>query len=358
MKRGARGSVPDPAPARHSAAWLDALVCPIRVARAPLAAALAPIAGLSLEPARGARTQLVVIEIWRVREGRVEAAGLDAHDWSQLAGSAAGLAAGGTAGGGVGAAFGGLVGAAGGGVLGLALGPAGVLFGALAGSVAGLSAGAALGAAGAAAYGAGLGGAVSRRVSETGSRLLGSYGEVLVTTRCRLATPEGPRPVAYVLGMYTDSRLSRWGEAALGFGFGKRAAQVKIDGAAVQIRASGTARLEVALRRAPAPAPLPARSPAAERLRAMAALPLAGRRGKRLVLSRLERHFDAREVRIWPAAAELEVGAGFVPGVAAGRHVLIPGRAARGAFAVTDLPVHLSYPQGAGRLPLRRAAER
>ncbi len=73
------------------------------------------------------------------------------------------------------------------------------------------------------------------------------------------------------------------------------------------------------------------------------------------MLSRLERHFDAREVRIWPAAAQVEVAAGFAPGVPAGRHTLAAG-AARGAFAVTDLPVHLSYPYHPG--PLRRAAER
>jgi hypothetical protein len=345
---------PAPSAARHSAAWIDALVCPIRVDRARLAASLPRIDGLSLAPPQGRATGThpVVIEIWRVRDGRVEAAGVDVHGWSQLLGGAAGLAAGGASGGAVGATFGGLVGAAGGGVMGLPFGPAGLLLGALAGSMAGLSTGAALGAAGAAAYGAGLGGSASRRISETGSRLLGTYGEVLVTTPCLMATAEGPLPVAFVLAMYTDSRVSRWGEAALGFGFGKRPARMQIDGPRMEVRtAAGATLLRVALRDVPQPRPLAPAAPAAARVRAAAALPLLGQRSGRAMLSGLARHFDDRAVRLWPASGRLEVAADFAPGLAAGRHALarLGARSARGSYAVTDLPVHLTYPR-----PLRR----
>ncbi len=361
MKPPAPRPAPRPAAsaARHSAAWIDALVCPIRVDRARLAACLPRVDGLSLAPprGRGARTHPVVIEIWRVRDGRVEAAGVDVHGWSQLLGGAAGLAAGGASGGALGATFGGLVeSAAGGGVMGLPFGPAGLLLGALAGSMAGLSTGAALGAAGAAAYGAGLGGSTSRRVSETGSRLLGTYGEVLVTTPCLMATAEGPLPVAFVLAMYTDSRVSRWGEAALGFGFGKRPARLQIDGPRMEVQtAAGATLLRVALRDVPQPRPLSPAAPAAARLRVTAAMPLLGQRSGRAMLSGLARHFDDRAVRLWPASGRLEVAADFAPGLAAGRHALgrLGARSARGSYAVTDLPVHLSYPQ-----PLRRRRER
>jgi hypothetical protein len=349
---------PGPSAARHSAAWIDALVCPIRVDRARLAASLPRIEGLSLAPLRGqrARSHPVVIEIWRVRDGRVEAAGVDVHGWSQLVGGAAGLAAGGASGGAVGATFGGLVGAAGGGVMGLPFGPAGLLLGALAGSMAGLSTGAALGAAGAAAYGAGLASSASRRVSETGSRLLGTYGEVLVTTPCLLATAGGALPVAFVLAMYTDSRVSRWGEAALGFGFGKRAARLQIDGARMEVQtAAGATLLRVSLRGGRQPQPLSASAPAAAKLRARAAMPLLGQRSGRAVLSGLERHFDDRAVRLWPASGRLEVAADFAPGMAASGHALerLGARSSRGTYAVTDLPVHLTYPR-----PLRRTPKR
>ena len=223
-------------------------------------------------------------------------------------------------------------------------------------SVAGLSTGAALGAAGAAAYAAGLGSAASRRVSETGSRLLGSYAEVLVTTPCLMTTAGAALPVAFVLAMYTDSPVSRWGEAALGFGFGKRPARLQIDGAGMEVQtAAGATLLRVALRGGDQPPPLSDRAPAAAGLRAAAAMPLVGQRSGRAVLSGLERHFDDRAVRLWPASGRLEVAADFAPGLAAGRHALerLDARHPRGAYAVTDLPVHLTYPR-----PLRRTPER
>lgn len=291
-----------------------------------------------------------------MRDGRVEAAGVDVHGWSQLVGGAAGLAAGGASGGAVGATFGGLVGAAGGGVMGLPFGPAGLLLGALAGSIAGLSTGAALGAAGAAAYGAGLGSSATRRVSETGSRLLGSYAEVLVTTPCLLTTAGQALPVAFVLAMYTDSRVSRWGEAALGFGFGKRPARLQIDGARMEVQtAAGATLLRVVLRGGQERQPLSAGAPATKGLRATAAMPLVGQRSGRAVLSGLERHFDNRAVRLWPASGRLEVADDFAPGLPAGRHALgrLGARSPHGSYAVTDLPVHLSYPR-----PLRRTPER
>ena len=358
MKPPSRIPSPGPSTMRHSAAWIDALVCPIRVDRARLAASLPRIDGLSLAPfrGRGGRSHPIVIEIWRVRDGRVEAAGVDVHGWSQLMGGTAGLAAGGAAGGAIGATFGGLVGAAGGGVMGLPFGPAGLLLGGLAGSMAGLSTGAALGAAGAAAYGAGLASAASRRISEGSSRLLGTYSEVLVTTPCLLATAGGRLRVAFVLAMYTDSRVSRWGEAALGFGFGKRPARLQVDGAQMEVQTNaGAPLLRVSLRGGRQPQPLPVDAPAAASLRATAAIPLLGQRSGRAVISSLERHLDDRAARVWPAAGRLEVAAEFAPGVAAGRHELLRlgARNLQGAFAATDLPVHLTYPR-----PLRRTPER
>lgn len=342
--------VPSTSAARHSGALIDALVCPIRVDRARLAASLPPVGGLSLGPAPGSvgRSHPVLIEVWRVRDGRVEAAGLDLHGWSNLAGGAAGLAVGGASGAAVGATFGGVAGAAGGGVMGLPFGPAGLLFGALAGGAAGLWTGAAFGAAGAATYGAGLLGAASRRLSETGSRLLGTYGEILVTTPCVLETAHGPLQVAFVLAMYTDSRISRWGEAALGFAFGKRPARMLLDSGHLEAQtATGARLLRISLQARRRRQPLLGTGPAAARVRAAAAMPLLGQRSGRVVLSRLERDLDDGAVRLWPALGSIEVGGGCVPGVAAGFHTLaaLAARSSRGAFVITDLPVHLTYPQ-------------
>jgi hypothetical protein len=341
---------PSASAARHSAAIIDALVCPIRVDRARLAACLPSVDGLSLAPARGraGRSHSVLIEVWRVRDGRVEAAGLDVHGWSNLAGGAAGLAVGGASGGAVGATFGGVAGAAGGGLMGLPFGPAGLLFGALAGAAAGLWTGAAFGAAGAAAYGAGLLGAASRRLSETGSRLLGTYGEILVTTPCVLETARGPLQVAFVLAMYTDSRISRWGEAALGFAFGKRPARMLVDGGHLEAQTTSGARLlRISLQARRRRQPFLRTGPAAARVRAAAAMPLLGQRSGRVVLSGLERDLDDGAVRLWPAPGSVEVGGGLVPGVPAGFHTLtaLSARSSRGAFVVTDLPVYLTYPQ-------------
>jgi hypothetical protein len=345
-----RSSSRGPSIARHSAAWIDALVCPIRVDRARLVASLPRIDGLSLLPplGRSGRYHSVVIEIWRVRGGRVEAAGVDAHGWSQLIGGAAGLAVGGTAGGAVGATFGGLAGAAGGAVMGLTLGPANLFLGALAGSIAGLSTGAALGAAGAAAYGTGLAGYASRRVSEAASRFLGTYSEVLVTTPCLIATAEGPLRVAFVLAMYTDSRVSGWGEGILGLGFGKRPARLQVDGARTEMQTAGRATLlRVSLRAGRQRPPLPADASAATSLRAMATIPLLGHQSGRAIISRLERHHNDRAARVWPVAGRLEISGEFAPGVATGRHTLkqLGGRNSHGAFVATDLPVHLTYPR-------------
>ncbi len=333
----------EPAPPRHSTAWIDAVVCPLRVPRDALAAVLPAGGDLALAPSRG-RLHPVTLEVWRVRDGKLEAAGADAHRWSELAGRAGGFAVGGAVGAALGGALGSLAGAFGGGLTGLPLGPGGIGLGSVAGGLAGWSAGAAYGAAGGAAYGAGVLGGAGRVISERGSRLLGSYGEVLVTTPCVLRTARGPREVAYVLRMYTDSPLSRWGEAAYGFGYGKRPAQLLFQGPAIEVR-DGDGRRLLAIRigaRGGAEAG-EARTAFRDPLQA----PLLGRRRARLVLSRLERRFDGPDVRRWPVSAEVDLGEGGVPGVAASRH-RVPAagpRAAGGAFVASNLRVHLSHPQ-------------
>ncbi len=346
------GQAGEPAPPRHSTAWIDAVVCPLRVPRDELAAVLPAGGDLTLAPGRPGRLHPVTVEVWRVRDGKLEAAGADAHRWSELAGRAAGFAAGGAVGAALGGALGSLTGAFGGGLAGLPGGPAGIGLGSMAGGLAGWSAGAAFGAASAAATGAGVLGGAGRLMSERGSRLLGTYGEVLITTPCVLQTARGPRPVAYVLRMYTDSPLSRWGEVLFGFGFGKKPAQLVFERASIDVRTRGGRPL-LAIRLGSRAA----RGGPAGQLAFQDDLtaPLLGCQRGRRVLSRLERRFDLPSVRCWPMTAQVHLGEGGVPGVGPGRH-RVPAagpRAGAGAFVATGLRVHLSHPQ-----PVRSTADR
>jgi hypothetical protein len=70
--------------------------------------------------------------------------------------------------------------------------------------------------------GAHLAAQAGRILSETNSRVIGTYNEIIVTVPCRRADPEGgARGFAFVLATYTDSLASILGEWIVGWGYRK-----------------------------------------------------------------------------------------------------------------------------------------
>ncbi len=325
-RRGAGGFVkrlvaPSASAARHSAAIIDALVCPIRVDRARLAACLPPVDGLSLGPARGrsGRSHPVLIEVWRVRDGRVEAAGLDVHGWSQAGRWGGWLGGGGASGGAVGATFGGVVGAAGGGVMGLPFGPAG-LFSARWPGRGGALDGCGIRRGGGRRVRRGAVRSASRRIERDRLSLAWSYAEMLVTTPWCSRPPRAKRCPSRSCWRCTPTAVSpagvklRWGSRSASARHGCRSTAADLE-----VQTSGRRNVAAGRRYAPpSRQPLPDRCGRGEGVRATAAMPLVGQRSGRAVLSGLERDFDDGAVRLWPASGRLEVADGFVPGVPAG----------------------------------------
>jgi hypothetical protein len=340
-------------PPTHSRAWLDALICPMWVDTEKLRAVLPKGHNLSptTQPGSVRGKHPIILEIWRVRDGHLEVGGIDSHGWSELSGATTGLGVGGGVGTLVGAGVGGLAGAAGGGLLGLWMGPFGWLLGATAGATAGAATGATLTGTAGALVGARWGAGAARRVSEAGSRMAGSYNEIMVTVPCKHVTPRGENEVAFVLAMYTDSALSRWGERILGFGYHKKPArvtQVAADTLEVSTRASEPLlKIKVHDLLQSADSKQPAARPSLPWL----ALPLLGLAPSgRAVISFLERSFSHDSVRLAAASVRVETTAAFLTGFGASGTRIAPLTTDNpwGAFVATGLPVKLTYPRAAG----------
>ncbi|HEY5091242.1 MAG TPA: hypothetical protein VIK30_14780 [Polyangia bacterium] len=91
---------------------------------------------------------------------------------------------------------------------------AGGAFGALAGLAPGVSKGARLGAAAA--------GRASHRLSDT----IGTYDEILIGVPDVVVRGDGDRRYFFVLGMYTNSAIARWGDRTFAFGYRKQPATI------------------------------------------------------------------------------------------------------------------------------------
>jgi hypothetical protein len=317
-----------------------------------LAALLPKVQALGLTPQPGVPRGLhpIIVEIWRVNDGRMEMAGLDAHDWSELVGATAGVGMGGGAGALIGGSLGALAGAAGGGMSGQARGPLAWWWGAAAGAAAGTASGASSAASVGAMFGARLVAGVARGLSQAGSRVAGSYNEVMVTVPCTRPRSTDPSACAFVLGMYTDSALSRWGERLLGFGYRKRAARViRQHSASIEVTTGRSdALLNVRVATAPRPSATTASHRLARHVLAALAQPLLGLAPSgRTAVSFLQRSFRDASVRLQPVAVQLEASGRFLPGLDA-MNVQIDALTPRrpwGAFLATGLPLVLTYPR-------------
>lgn len=342
-------------PPTYSTARLDSLVCPVLVEVQELQGCLPPSARLSLRllPNVPEGRHPVIVEIWRVQDGLIEIGGLTAHRMWELAGSAAGLGLGGTAGAALGAGMGGAAGALGGGALGMWLGPLGWLWGAAAGTATGVTVGSTMAATAGAMRGARWGTVAGRMTSETNSRTIGTYNEIIVTVPCRCAErPDIAGDVGYVLATYTDSSASMFGEWIVGWGYRKsQAFGSRTEDAALEVRVNSSDEPFVIVR--------PQRSHASSSVVAPSAVtqvvtllsrPLLGIHTERLMLSFLDRSFDSPGVRLTPRSLRLESTEAFLPGLRGFVADInaIADDAPWGAFSVTGLPVRLSYPRVVG----------
>ena len=344
----------DGRPPTYSTARIDSLVCPVLVDRRQLQSCLPNGRGLSLTRLRHVPQGYhpVIVEIWRVNDGLIEFGGLTAHGWWELAGSVAGFGVGGSAGVALGAGMGGAAGAASGGAAGKWLGPWGAWWGAGAGATWGAAVGAATTATLGAIGGAHLAAEAGRILSETNSRVIGTYNEIIVTVPCRLADPQcGARDFAFVLATYTDSLASILGEWFVGWGYRKSEVSGVRDGDG-HLEVSNV-RSGVLLRLAGGEQSPPLSSAAlrsiAPELVASLTQPLLGLLpSDQLQESFLDRSFETPSVQVTPVSVRLESSDGLLPGLrgVVSKIDAIGRRNPWGAFAVSGLPVRLSYPRG------------
>jgi hypothetical protein len=336
-------------PPTYSTARLDSLVCPVLVDAGELRSRLPPRLSLPRFPDVPDGCHPAIVEIWRVQDGLIEFGGQTAHEWWELTGGAAGLAFGGSAGAALGVGIGSAVGAANGGAMAMWLGPVGWWCGAIGGATAGAAYGAmTVGTAGA-LYGAQAAADAGYRASENSSRVIGTYNEIIVTVPCQLAHEDGVLDAAFVLGTYTDSMASALGEWLIGWGYGKslvlggRATHEVLE---VNAPSSGES-FKAVTRLVPPTVPLSAlRVTAPQTLRTLS-LPLLGvMPANRLMISFLDRSFEARAVRVTPASVRLESSDAILSGLSTVSPdiVALGNGEPWGAFTINALPVRLSYP--------------
>jgi hypothetical protein len=295
-------------------AVVDATVVALAAEAGPLRA-LCEQKGLRLAPIEGVPPDQhpLVIELWRVRDGRPEAGGRDQHQWSeQAAAAAAALTA---------APLGALVGAG----LGAWMGPVGWWLGSGAGWMSG------------AAVGGRLGGAAGRQLSEAAARTLGTYDEIAVTAP-GVFLADGRGPFQLVLGMYASSAIALWTAQTFGYGFGKRLVEVGAQAfGAWAVREEGRTVLEARFD-PPADWLSPDQVPQLAALRAWTSLPFLGSPGPgQLAISVMDRAYHGQGTQAAAATGLIQVGEGFLAPITPGEH--IPPLAAH----VTALEMRLGH---------------
>jgi len=291
------GAPPHRDPPSHSTARLDASVLTMLVDAKQVASAIGANCRVRLRrlPGLPAGRHPIVVEIWQVTNGRLELGGLDMHTWSRRAGRALG-------------------------------------------DVLSVSRGSTLGR---------TLGAMGEKVSALGSKTLGSFNEVLVTVPNVVVGGDRSRLVSWVLGMYTDSPVSMWGDRLTGFGFGKRLGIIKRSARGdCEVRSLDGERLMIAALQ-PRGARRHGRTRAAAVVRRWMTRPLVGRPAPTvLARSHFRRLFAGPDVRIQGVAGELFVAKGFLEGLDPVRLAIEPSGAGRpyGGFTAECLDVKLSFP--------------
>ncbi|MFT3768297.1 MAG: hypothetical protein QM820_22840 [Minicystis sp.] len=232
-----------------------------------------------------------------------------------------------------GSSLGAIAGAGTGALLGAWMGPLGMWWGAAAGSVAG------------AAYGASAGRNTARGVSETASRTIGTYNEAMAFVPS-VITRDGRGPFLFSLGMHTDSALSQRLAEVYRSGFGKRPASIDCRGLEAYDVRSPRGEILCSATFAPDPSRLRIARAAPDLAPVIGwlAQPVLGHAGGgALMVTHVDRFYDAPGVRVAPVAGRLDLRSGFAPGVPVGRFILGEDPAAT-AFQATYVPVRLDFP--------------
>jgi hypothetical protein len=345
----------------NSGARIDASTFVLMADASALRASLAPIGvELSSFPHAPPGTHPVCFDLWHVRDGRIEAAGVDQHAWSATAGAATTAAAASWLGGTAGMGLGALQGATRGGRLGNSLGPLGWIWGATGGWVAGGVWGGAAGAAVGALRGAAVGASTARSMSHAMSRSYGNYDEVMVTVPNALRPGGQSERHLFVLGTYSNGPVSILGDRLQRCGYGKRPRNIHSRGwqhydvchgsASACLSAAFDSTGERPGGRAGERAGQREWVPVDARLdpfRALFAQPLLGhRRDGSFAVSFLDRFLDAPEIRWTPVSGRITVTRDFMARVPAGEFEL-PGLSVDrpwGAFQATSILAKITPP--------------
>jgi hypothetical protein len=312
-----------------SGARLDSTTLGLAVDAAELKKALAVHPRLALSPSLAGRSgkHPVVVDLFRVTEGRVEAGPTDQHGLSTMAGGTFGAWYGAGVGSAMGSVQGALAGSTMGSYVGDWLGPVGSLLGAASGLLAGGAFGALAGLGPGASKGARVGlvagGRASRRLSDT----IGTYDEVLIGVPDVVVRGDGDRRYFFVLGMYTNSAIARWGDRTFAFGYRKQPATI-VNEPFRSFRVSAGGRTVLSAEFAPVGEDdwRAIDVPASSEMLALFAQPLLGitERGG-LARSRLDRSFGDPAVRLATAGrASVTLGSGFATGIPEGRYAPRP----------------------------------
>jgi hypothetical protein len=321
--------------------WADA---------ARLRAVLEPL-GLELLPAAfgAAHEHPISIELWHVVCGELEALGVQQGAWFEGMAAAGSALAASSAGAALGASVGAWGAASALGMWGMALGPVGAFWGACSGFAIGGAWGAAAGASSAAMGGGAVGAQLGQQWSEAASRVLGTYNEALICVPNVRLAHTSLAPARFVLGMYSDSAISIWGDRMLGCGYAKRlCAIVRDDFRGYEVRerdACLSGHFEPV-----AGADWHGVGPELDLHRALSDQPLLGSLGQgRFARTRLERAWNEGEpsVRVRAVHAQLAAAPQFALGLAPSAVALAPlsGDVPWGAFQIRGLLVRLSDPE-------------
>ncbi|APR81144.1 Hypothetical protein A7982_06491 [Minicystis rosea] len=302
-------------------AWLDFTTIAITVDLAALRAAIAPFPELEIAAPPGATEHPVYIDLSRVRDGRPEPGGVDQHTWSEAWGLSAG------------SSLGALWGAGAGALWGAWMGPIGAYWGSAAGSFMG------------AAQGAWAGRHALRGVSEIASKAIGTYNEAMAFVP-DVHAKDGRGPFLFSLGMWTDSALSKRLAEVYRSGFGKRIGHVEsrtLD--AYEVRApAGDLLCSGAFDADPARIRPARAAPELTAILRRLAQPILGHAGSgALMITHVDRFYDAPSVRVAEVTGRLVIRDGFAPGVPAGEWNLGDESGAL-AFRATYVPVRLDFP--------------
>ena len=291
----------------------------------------------------------VCIDLWHVESGRAEGMGADQHEWSESSASTAGAIAGSWIGGAAASGMSALRGAIDGALTGTSLGPIASFWGAAAGWVAGGTRGAGEGALAGARGGAAMGAQAGRRWSESLSRSIGTYEEVLLAVPNAIGPTEQGQDCMFVLGMWANSAIAIWGDRALRCGYRKRFAQIwREEFLRYRVLCSGGS-----LRLAATFGPQPEESwtvpdSRLDRYRMLFAQPLLGILDDgTFAMTHLDRPLAASEVRWAPVSGHLQVVHDSIEGLPSGEFVIqaLSSKHSWGAFQARHLVAKLTFPK-------------